>query len=236
MDHLFGAKKGNELLLSKDDERHLLTVLHRQKGDELEVVTEEGLFLGRIEGTSPFSIGVVHPLEPSRELSSHLMVAFALLKNGHDELVLQKCTELGVSAFLPFISQRTIIHLDNKDKEKRIERYRKIVKGASEQSRREIMPSLERIYSFDELLNIEAEHRYLAYEMSEEFSLKNELSSIKEGEKTIVVIGPEGGFTPQEVEKAQNKGWKIISLGKRILRAETASIYFAGIYAYSEEQ
>lgn len=236
MDHLFGDKRDNELLINKEDEHHLLRVLHRQKGDELEVMTSSGLFLGCIEGTSPLKISIIHPLETTRELSKDVIVAFALLKNGHDELVLQKCTELGASAFLPFISSRTIIHLDEKEKVKRAERYRKIIKGASEQSRREKLPVLEKIYTYEELLNIEAHHRYLAYEMSDDFSLVEELSSIKEGEKTIVIIGPEGGFSESEVEKSKNKGWKIISLGKRILRAETASIYFASVFSFLAEQ
>lgn len=236
MEHFFGKKENDELLVGKEDEHHLLSVLHRHKGDELEVVTESGLYLGRIEEVSPLKIVVVHRIEPNRELKKELVLAFALLKGGHDELVLQKGTELGVKAFIPFISERTIIRLEEKEKAKRLERYRKIVKGASEQSRREIVPTIDKIVTYKELLSLDAAHRYLAYENSEDLSLLEELSSIKEGEKTIVIIGPEGGFSPHEVDEAGKRGWKIISLGKRILRAESASIYFASIFSFLAEQ
>lgn len=237
MNRFFANLQGNEVFLSKEDEHHLLKVLRAKEGEEIEIVSEGKLFLGEIQSISPLKITLEKKIESNTELPCHLYLGFSLLKGGHDELVLQKGTELGVSAFYPFMSSRTIISLDEKDKKKRLERYQKIVLGAAMQSKRLLVPTIHPIVSFKELLKEKVNHRYIAYEelSKEKFSLLEELKAMKSKETTLCLIGPEGGFSKEEVELAKEKGFKPISLGKRILRAETASLYFASVFGSQTE-
>lgn len=237
MNRFFANLQGNEAFLSKEDEHHLLKVLRAKEGEEIEIVSEGKLFLGEIQSISPLKIILEKKIESNTELACPLYLGFSLLKGGHDELVLQKGTELGVSAFYPFASSRTIISLDEKDKKKRLERYQKIVLGAAMQSKRLLVPTIHPIVSFKELLKEKVNHRYIAYEelSKEEFSLLEELKAIKSKKTTLCLIGPEGGFSKEEVELAKEKGFMPIPLGKRILRAETASLYFASVFGSQTE-
>lgn len=233
MNRFFGHRQGAEAFLSAPDAHHLLNVLRMKVGEKIEVADDGDLFLCSIQATDPLKIKIDEKIECHSELPSDLCLAFSLLKNGHDELVLQKGTELGVRRFIPFVSKRSIIKLDEKGKKKKLERYEKIVEGAASQSKRLFIPEVSPILIYDDVLKTEADHRYIAYEelSKGDSSLLSELSKIKGGEKTICLIGPEGGFEGKEVEKAKEAGFLPISLGKRILRAETASIYFASVFS-----
>ncbi|HBE98573.1 MAG TPA: 16S rRNA (uracil(1498)-N(3))-methyltransferase, partial [Firmicutes bacterium] len=128
-------------------------VMRAKRGEKIEVVDEGDLYLCEISSLSPLEISVLNEINRPTELNVHLILGFALLKGGHDELVLMKGTELGVSSFLPFISERTIIRLDQKERKKRQERFQKIVSNASSQSKRlatpEVMPILDYKNIFD---------------------------------------------------------------------------------------
>ncbi len=237
MNRFFGHRQGEEAFLSDEDAHHLLNVLRIKTGEKIEIADDGRLFLCLVKSTNPLKIKVDEEIECHSELPSDLCLAFSLLKNGHDELVLQKGTELGVKKFIPFISKRSIIKLDEKGKKKKLERYERIVEGAASQSKRLFVPVVSPIVSFEEALKEKANRRYIAYEelSKGDSSLLSELSSIKGEEKTICLIGPEGGFEEREVEKAKESGFLPISLGKRILRAETASIYFASVFSLIAE-
>ena len=237
MNRFFGKVKGNEISLSKEDEHHLFKVLRAKEGEEIELVSEGNLFIAEIRSISPLKIVLKKKIESNTELPCPLYLGFSLLKGGHDELVLQKGTELGVAGFYPFLSSRTIISLDEKDKKKKLERYQKIVWGAAMQSKRLTIPFIHPILSFKELLKEEANHRFIPYEelSKGEFSLLGELGALKPKETTLCLVGPEGGFNKEEIDLAKEKGFLPVSLGKRILRAETASLYFASVFASQTE-
>ena len=217
-----------------------MSVLRAKEGEKVEIVSDGRLFLATVDSLRPLSISIEEELRSEAELDCDLYLAFSLLKNGHDELVFQKGTELGVKGFLPFISKRTIISLDEKDKEKRLSRYQKIVQGAAEQSKRLVVPTVYPIESFKSVLSFgDADfQRYFAFEgaIGEEFSLFRTFSNLKKGCKSLVLIGPEGGFSEEEAHLAKEKGFQTISLGKRILRAETASIYLASAFMTAREE
>ena len=238
MERFFAQIRDGRAFLNENDTHHLLNVMRAKSGDKIEIVDEGELYLAEIKNVNPLEIETISMINRPTELNSHLILAFALLKGGHDELVLMKGTELGVSKFLPFISERTIIRLDKKEREKRLERFKKIVSGAASQSKRLITPEVLPILDYKDVLDIEADKRYLAYEnvSDSSFNLSKEFSTIEKDMNVICLVGPEGGFSPKEAEAAKNKGYTYLSLGRRILRAETASIYLASVFSMLEEE
>ena len=237
MERFFGKIEGERAILDKDKSHHLVHVLRAKAGDKLEIVDCGELYSCSITSIEPLEIKVEESLYCPSELPFDVVLAFALLKGGHDELVLQKGTELGVKEFVPYISKRTIIKLDDKDKAKRQVRFEKIVQGACEQSKRLFIPKVNPILSFDKMLDTKFDHAFFAYEAlsHEQFNLALEAKNVKPGERVLLVVGPEGGFDEKEVAKADQKGLKSVSLGQRILRAETASLYMASVFSFLGE-
>jgi 16S rRNA (uracil1498-N3)-methyltransferase len=139
------------------------------------------------------------------------------------ELVLQKGVELGVTAFVPFISERTV---PRKESPAKIERWAKIIKEAAEQSERVILPALQPVITFEEACKTVKTPAILFWEAGKSLSLKNTLHNplFKEAAAVSIFIGPEGGFPEAEKELAEHYGIAIAGLGKRILRAETAGL------------
>lgn len=147
----------------------------------------------------------------------------ALLKSDKFELVLQKGVELGVTAFVPFISERCVAR---KESAAKIERFNKIIQEAAEQSERLILPVLHPLISFDEACQLVNKPALLLWEEEKSASLKETLQKplFRNATTLSLFVGPEGGFPASEKELAQQHGIVIASLGKRILRAETAGL------------
>lgn len=221
---------------SKEDSHHFLNVMRGKKGDIIEVINEGKIYRAVIECVDPLRAKIASEIEEERENPFKLILAFSLLKKGNDELVMQKCTELGAYSFIPFVSSRTIIRVDESDKKKKNERFSKIIKEAAMQSKRATIPAISSILSFGELLNVEADIKLIAYE-DEALNgkhLSEHIKNMDESKTCLVIVGPEGGFSKEEVDKAIACGFKPISLGKRILRAETASIYVSTLFSMKE--
>ncbi|WP_412031356.1 16S rRNA (uracil(1498)-N(3))-methyltransferase [Metamycoplasma buccale] len=146
-----------------------------------------------------------------------IYVALPLIKQSNFEIALQKITELGVSEIYPFVSQYTDkTNLKILDKK---ERYLKIIKEAAQQSFRNKIPILHELKSFDEIISLPIDNKFLAYEKVKNLPLTDIQKDI------LFIVGPEGGFNLLEIKKAKEKNVKIVSLTKSILRAETAIIY-----------
>ena len=160
------------------------------------------------------------------------------------ELIIQKSVELGVNNIIPLEMKRCVVKLKDKDKIKKIERWQKISVVAAKQSGRNIIPEINQV---ENLKNIcETFENYdivlLAYENEKENTLKNELKALKEkiknkneDVKIAVLVGPEGGIAEEEVKMARQKGAKVITLGKRILRTETVALNVLSIIMYELE-
>ena len=231
MQHYFATLADGFVRLSKEDEHHLLHVKRAELGEDIEISLPDGsLFEARISSLSPLCIDLVEKIERPREGDNRLILAFSLLKGDHNELIVQKGTELGVSDFYPVLSERTIVKPDGKE-DKRLLRLRKIAEESAKQCRRNIVPSVHPYISYLECLQLEAMHRFLPYEgmLGESESLLSCLPMIEKGSSLLCLIGPEGGFSDKEVALAKEKGFHFISLGRRILRAETACIYCASL-------
>ncbi|GAA0362488.1 16S rRNA (uracil(1498)-N(3))-methyltransferase [Bacillus horti] len=225
------------------DAHHISNVLRMQAGDCVLCSDGQGRTVqARIMTITKDEIqcDIVHEMQQQRELPISVTIAQGLPKGDKLEWILQKGTELGAQQFIPFISHRTIVKYDHKKEAKKQERWRKIIKEAAEQSHRDVLPQLQAVMPLKELLEVQADHKLVAYEdlsIQERSSAFYEgLKKIKPKESMIIAIGPEGGFEEQEIQQLKEAGYQPVSLGKRILRTETASQYVLAAISFYFEQ
>ena len=222
--------------LSKEDEHHVCHVMRMKKGDEIEVVDNAHLFLCRIDSFNPLTISVIHEIANDVEIKEDITLLFALTKGDKIDLVLQKATELGVKKVALIESERTVVNYEGKDIDKKLERFKKIMKEASEQSHRLIVPELLGIYNLKNLpSNLLGDLNYVAYEKDANH-IDEAFQGLEKGKSISILIGPEGGFSEQEINHLTKQGFIRTSLGKRILRAETAAIYALSVIGYLLEK
>ena len=227
MQRYFARTLGERVILNEDDAFHLTRVMRARKGEEIEVVSDGMVYLASIASLRPLEINIVKKLKENNELANDIILIASLIKGEKMDLVLQKATELGVSEIVLLQSERSVVKIKKDDKEVKFARFNKILKEAAEQSRRSKIPALYRLIDISGLRTIEADIRLIAYEGMEGSteSFNKVLQNIKAKDKIAILIGPEGGFSEKEVTVASHYGFKKISLGRRILRAETASFY-----------
>jgi 16S rRNA (uracil1498-N3)-methyltransferase len=205
---------------------HLARVLRAQPGQVFDVVANG--FLHRAEIISANEREVVFTLHEELEVESALPVhlLMAVFKFDHMEWGIEKATELGVARITPVIARRTEKHLAQAAA-KRVERWRRIVREAAQQSRRSDVPLVDEPVALKVALGmVSAEKKLLLAETEQENSLSSELASqrVSESAGVALAIGPEGGWTAEEIGLFSESGWKHVTLGPRILRAETAAI------------
>lgn len=224
MQRYFGAVKQGQISLCEDDIFHLTRVMRAKPGTEIEVVSDGKVLLCKTVSFNPLKIELVRELNENNELPNKVILVASLIKGEHMDLVLQKATELGVSEIVLLETERTIVKIKDESK---LNRFRKILKEASEQSKRLVIPTLEKVISINELKEINADVKLLAFEGEKgtSKSFVEQIKNIKLNGSIAVVIGPEGGFSEKEVLKMNELGYTSVGLGKRILRAETASFY-----------
>ena len=223
--------EGATALLDGDDAHHLRSVIHALPGDKVAVLDGTGRqYSGVLEsvGKTRAVVQLGEYILPATEARTRITVAQALPKVAEKmEQVLQRGTEIGAAAFWGFTSERSQTHLTGERQDKRLVRWRNIVKTAAEQSHRAILPEIR---ADQDLLGILAivnsfDGAMIAYEGEEQLPLKTCLEALAPSPKSLlIIIGPEGGFTKREVTAAKQAGVKSISLGPRILRTETAAM------------
>jgi len=205
-----------------DDARHLTQVLRVEAGQLFEISDNRSVYLAEIESTrkSQVKFRVLEQLpDPPQETPVHLIAA--LFKFDRLEMMLEKATELGVTSVHFVRAERSDKGLE-KAGEKRIERWRRIVLEASQQSRRLRLPELHEPVKLRDALGLPASRRLF---LDEDRSGVSVLESIGEGVQSVaLMVGPEGGWADHERQVAREAGWTSVSLGDRILRAETAAI------------
>lgn len=161
------------------------------------------------------------------ELPAQVYLFQGLPKADKMELIIQKAVELGVYSVIPVATRRSIVKLDDKKAAAKQNRWQGIAEAAAKQSKRKIIPKIEKVMSFAEALEMakELEVRLIPYELAEDMSHTKEIiERIREGQKIAIFIGPEGGFDDTEIALASEVGVEPITLGKRILRTETAGM------------
>ncbi|MBP9988247.1 MAG: 16S rRNA (uracil(1498)-N(3))-methyltransferase, partial [Ruminococcus sp.] len=174
----------------------------------------------------------------SNELPVKLVLFQGLPKSDKMELIIQKAVELGAYKIVPTQMKRCVVKLDEKKKKSKLARWQSISESAAKQSGRTVIPEIGDIVSFSQALEIAKEFDLILvpYECADSVSkLKEKLDNIKSGQTVAIFIGPEGGYEESEIELAKNAGGEIVSLGKRILRTETAGIAALSICMFNIE-
>ena len=171
------------------------------------------------------------------ESNLNITIFQGLPKSDKMELIIQKATELGVKTIVPVITKRTVIKLKDKDKQNKVDRWRKIAEVAAKQSGRDIIPTIENIINIADIKFDEFDKIFVLYENEEKISIKDEIEQLKNDNKEElnigIVIGPEGGFAESEIEQLRlNQNVSVVTLGKRILRTETVALVVSGILMY----
>ena len=172
------------------------------------------------------------------ELPTELYLFQGLPKSDKMELIIQKAVELGVKEIIPVATKRCVVKLDNKKEVSKIKRWQAISESAAKQSRRTIIPEVAPVMTFKEAINRakEFELGIIPYENFKDMKETREvLEKVQKGIKIGIFIGPEGGFEESEVQYALENGIRPISLGKRILRTETAGLTILSVLMFQLE-
>ena len=214
--------KNKDMLLEESDIRHIKKVMRMNINDKIEVVYNNKLHICEITSLEPFNIKVIEELDEDKKTKIELTVAVALVKEQKMDLILQKLTELGVSRIIPVSMERSIVKLDKERFNKKKVRWENICKEASEQSKRTNIPIIEDIKSIKDLTKEDSDLKLVASTKEKEKLLNYYLQSIEDCAKIIMVIGPEGGISDDEVSMFIDAGAKSCVLGSNILRASTA--------------
>ena len=240
MQQYFSENKENNIIkLNKDDYHHIKVVMRLKDGDNIVCVYNEQKYLcSLIFDGDEINAKIVEEIKDDLSSFPKITLIYGMPKNEKFELVLQKATELGVATIVPYLSARSIIRLEENKINKKLERWNKIVKEASEQSRRNDIPLITNPIHMKEIDNYLGDIRIVCDErMYHEgvSSFYNALKDIKNVQSISLIVGPEGGFDESEFKYFDSLNIKPVSLGKRILRSETACIYALSIVEFFKE-
>lgn len=244
--------KENEITINGEDVNHIKKVLRAKIGDELQICNSQNgeNFLCDIQSLDNEKINCIikQNLEISTESNIKVTIFQGLPKADKMEYIIQKSVELGVTDITPVEMKRCVVKFDEKDKVKKQARWQKISEVAAKQCGRDIIPEMNSLINIKNLCNLIEKYDIVlvAYENEKETTLKEQLLKIKtdtinnkkqdEQVKIGIVIGPEGGLEPQDVELLKQNGAKVITLGKRILRTETVALNVLSIIMYELEK
>lgn len=229
-------EKDRMVELTGDDAHHLSRVLRLKPGDRVELCDGQGTaHLAEIVAVEKerSMCRLIEPLA-AREPDIKVALAFSLPKGDKAELVLQKATELGACAFYPFVSERSVSRPNEARIRIKNERWQKIIRSAAAQSKRDILPKVLGVVDWAGLLALFPgfSRVVIFWENEKSRSVKDVLAGVAKGERVLLVVGPEGGFSEREVKEAVAAGAKPATLGPRILRAETAAMLVCALAFY----
>ncbi|MFH1076031.1 MAG: 16S rRNA (uracil(1498)-N(3))-methyltransferase [Pseudomonadota bacterium] len=230
--------QSGDAVITGPDARHIQRVLRLKPGDRLMVYDGEGgeYDCKIIEETSgSVSLLPLNMRNADRESPVRITLGQSLMKGEKNDWIVQKLAELGISAFIPFISERSILNLDNNRAVLRADRWRRIGREASKQCGRRLDLEIKPISSLDDVLHIKETYavKIIFSTNYDPLALKEFLPKIAGSHSVIALIGPEGGFADNEIKSALECGYVAVSLGPRTLRGETAAIVAAGILQFA---
>ena len=222
-------REDNCYFIDGSDYNHIINVLRMKLGDKFLISLNGKSDLCEIIETQNDRIicKIVEENYNDTSLPIKIYLFQGLPKSEKMELIIQKCVELGADGFYPVQMEHCVVKLDDKKKASKTERWQKIAESAAKQSKRNNIPEVFQTVSFKEALNIAKDLDLFIVPYENERGMeatKETLLKIKEGSNVGILIGPEGGFSQKEIELCKNMKCDIISLGKRILRTETAAI------------
>lgn len=230
----------NTIVIQGTDVNHIKNVLRYKVGQEIEITSKESSqgYICKIKQLMEDKIycEIMQKEEACKEPKVHIHILQGLPKADKMELIIQKCTELGVKEITPIAMSRCVVKLDAKEALKKQERWQKIAEVAAKQCERETIPKINSVHNLKNVYELLEKYDILlvAYEKEETHTLKQAIENIKslnkEDLKVAVLIGPEGGIDEKEIEMLENA--QVITLGKRILRTETVALVLSSILMY----
>ena len=223
-------KEQDKIILEPSDIHHITNVMRMNDGDEIEVVFDSKLYLCCIVNVKfDIQISVKKELK-FEEKNLEIVLIIPILKEQKMDYILQKSTELGVTKIVPITTERTLVKLDEKQFLKKKERWIKICKEASEQSKRITVPTIEHMFDLKGLEKMNGVS--IVCSTTTKNSIKKYFQNVKLCDRINIVIGPEGGISEKEEKYLNQIGFESVSLGDRILRVETAPLTVLSILNY----
>jgi len=222
--------ENSTIIITGSEANHIKNVLRLRAGDKIILFNGSGNeYKAEIIAVSSNSVEalILHSIESSRESPTEIIIAQAFLKEKKMEELIRPLTELGISRWIPFIAEHCVSRPDEKRLHSRYERWKSIAKESLKQCRRTKTLDISPVLSFENILQIgqNCDVRLIFWEKAVE-------AIPDQGHKIIALMGPEGGFSESEVKMAQDAGFAAVTLGPRILRAETATIAASVILQY----
>lgn len=241
MDRFFVEKKNvnlenNTCIIEGEDVKHISKVLRCRVGEELEICdNDNNEYICEITNIdkSQVNLNILKRVDIKRESDLKIKVYQGLPKGPKMEMILQKLTEVGVDEIILVQTKRTVVKVDDKKEDKKIERWERIIYEAAKQSKRGKIPKLRGVLSFKEALADMKENDFniAPYENEKTKTIKQAIRD-KDINNIGIFVGPEGGFEGTEINAIEEIGGQSVSLGPRILRTETASLVASSIVLY----
>lgn len=230
-------KINNRFILDDQDYFHIEKVMRMRDGDTVYVCFNEIMHECNVKFyNGKCNIELVRETVINNELDCNITLVYGLPKGDKFEFVVQKASELGVSNIVPFAACRSISVISKDKEDKKLERWNKIAKEASEQSKRNKLVKVEKVCDLEGILEYKSKLNLIAYEDVSNEGCNKLFRLLKDRCDSItLVVGPEGGFEQREVDYLLDNGFEVVSLGKRILRSETAPLFLLSVIGYMYE-
>ena len=234
-------EEAHQIHITGSDVNHISNVLRMKTGEEL-WISDGSKYEYRctIESFEPDEVllHIVYSQEPEYELPCRIYLFQGLPKADKMELIIQKAVELGAYEIIPVETKRCVVKLDGRKSAKKTARWQQIAESAAKQSKRMLIPNVHEVLTFREALKYaeSMDVRLVPYELARGMQETKEiLAGIEPGQSVGIFIGPEGGFEEKEIEAAIEGGAKPITLGRRILRTETAGLVILSVLMFQLE-
>ena len=224
------VKKDNLFLLKDEDLYHIKTVMRMNVNDEIEVVYEQKVYICKLDKN--YNAIIEKVIENNKVKKMNYVLCVPILQEQKMSFILQKATELGVDLIIPILTSRSMVKVKDKEN-KKIERWKRICKEASEQSKRVTIPLVSEVKKITDL-DLDG-LKIVCSTKEKDNTLKKILKNNLKCDKIIMVVGPEGGLTLDEENQLIDLGFIPTSLGDNILRVETAPLYLLSVLNYEME-
>ena len=221
------------LELEIDDKKHIINVMRMNVNDTFEIVFNKTIYLCVISSINKKDLKyeIIEQKKCIEENKVKVILACSIIKEQKMDYLLQKACELGVDEIIPIISERTVIKIDNK-KDNKIQRWKKILKEAAEQSKRIDIPILHDFINIKEIKKYNFDFKFFCNTNEKSKNIKKVLQDNKKSDTMFIVVGPEGGFSFKEEKFLIDNNFESVSLGNNILRAETVPLYLLSVINY----
>lgn len=226
-----------KISIEGSDANHLKNILRAELGGEVCIVTEECEYVSKIININEFDLlcEIVKKVKNNNEAKTNITLCQSLPKQTKMETVIQMNVELGVKRFIPLLTKRCIVKLNEVSRvNKKLDRWRKVSHESSKQSRRNVVPEVTAVFGLKDIVKLaedEGATILVPYERENHMQIKD---AVGDGNNYFIVIGPEGGFAEEEIVYLIENGARVVTLGKRILRTQTAGLVAATCIFYEK--